>query len=75
MTSYVDSYRVQCKSRNEKPDVNFIKFMNSVEKLVQNQFGVRLLDLPDENYRIMYDDNYSAESVAGFVISENFYYF
>jgi hypothetical protein len=49
--------------------------MNSVEKIVQIKFGLRLLDLPDENYRIMYDDNYSANSVAEYVMTENIYYF
>lgn len=75
MTSYVDSYLSQCKLHNEKPDVKFIKFMNSVEKIVKSKIGVGLLDLPDELYRVMYDDNCSVKNVAEHVMSENIYHF
>jgi len=71
MPLYADFYRTYCKKNHMKPDVNFIRFMNCVEKLVKDVFGINLLDLPDENYRVMYNNNHSVEDVAEYVVLEN----
>lgn len=53
--------------------VNYLPFedwMNTVEDLVYNDIGLYLEDLPDENFRMNYEDNMSPEEMA-LIITEN----
>ena len=72
MTSYTEAYISRCMNNSEKPDVKFVEFMDKVEKLVMDTLYVRLLDLPDECYHDMFDNNFTPNEVF-FIISESFF--
>ncbi len=55
-----------------EPHHKFIRFMNKIEKKIRDEYGVGLLDLPDENYRIMYDEGYTVEEIVNIVINNNY---
>jgi len=53
--------------------INYLPFdewMCTVEHLVYNDIGLYLEDLPDENFRMNYEDNMSPEEMA-LIITEN----
>jgi len=53
--------------------INYLPFdewMRTVEHLVYSDIGLYLEDLPDENFRMNYEDNMSPEEMA-LIITEN----
>jgi hypothetical protein len=70
LSSYTAHYKELCKKRGEVYDKKFSKFMDQVEELVYNETGVGLLDLPDQPYRVMYDDGYTVLAVKEVLIDE-----
>jgi fibronectin type 3 domain-containing protein len=43
--------------------------MDQVEKIVSDEISISLIDLPDENYYDMYENDYSPQQVATIVIN------
>lgn len=55
---------------NTKDDEAFSKWMDLVEKQVFKKLQLMLRDLPDENYRISFEDKISAHEMATIVIND-----
>jgi hypothetical protein len=55
-------------------EFSFEKWMSLVESLVYNEIKMKLIDLPDEDFRINYDDGLSPNGMATIVIN-NYYTF
>ena len=49
----------------------FFSWRSKVEKIVYNNLKVFLDDLPDENYRINFENGVSAQTMAEIVLSNN----
>jgi hypothetical protein len=50
---------------------NFFSWRSRVEKIVYDNLKVFLDDLPDENYRINFENGVSAQTMAEIVLSNN----
>jgi len=53
---------------NENKLISYFEWMNTVETIVFNHTGLYLDDLPDETYRINFDDGMSCVDMAKIVI-------
>jgi hypothetical protein len=54
-------------------DYHFVEWIDEVEDIVFDVLNFELLDLPDENYMLMYEEHYKPSEVANIIIS-NFPY-
>lgn len=63
---YSEYYRKN--SRNV--DLEFVKWIDKVEAMVNLQTGFNLLDLPDLPYMIRFEEEFSPEDMADEVFSE-----
>ena len=61
------SSRIVVKTNSDK---KFVKWMNRVEKNVYDKIQVALADLPDENYRILFEDKLSSNEMATIVTKD-----
>ena len=52
---------------NENKNISYFEWINTVETIVFNHTGLYLDDLPDETYRINFDDGMSAQDMAKIV--------
>jgi hypothetical protein len=50
---------------------NFFSWRSRVEKIVYDNLKVFLDDLPDENYRINFENGVSVQTMAEIVLSNN----
>jgi hypothetical protein len=50
---------------------NFFSWRSRVEKIVYDNLKIFLDDLPDENYRINFENGVSAQTMAEIVLSNN----
>lgn len=57
------SYSKYFLINNNEPDYNFISWIDNVEKLVFESYGVNLLDLPDKDYMYYYENNYQPDDM------------
>jgi len=71
MNSYSNWYKQKCKQHHETIDVKFVNWVNNVETIVFNVMFVTLLDLPDEMYRINFENGVSPKNMAQIVINNN----
>lgn len=67
---YSNYYKMKCISSNVEFDKNFAIWMNLIEKNVYNTINVLLIDLPDEDYMIMYENGYDYNKVSDIIITE-----
>jgi hypothetical protein len=69
---YTDNYRESCRRDGRSPDKNFISWMDKIESIVHKELNLYLLDLPDENYAIMFKEKeeYPPSSVAEMIINQ-----
>ena len=69
---YTDNYRKSCCRDGRSPDKDFISWMDKIESIVHKELNLYLLDLPDENYAIMFKEKeaYSPSSVAEMIIRQ-----
>lgn len=61
------SSRITIKTKSDK---KFVKWMNKVEKGVYDQIKVALTDLPDEDYRMLFEDNLSSNEMVTIVTKD-----
>ena len=66
-----DKYDDKTLSPSQKEDLDqFCEWIDEVENIVEEETGYDLSSLPDQTYREFFDDNVSAETVAGIVIED-----
>jgi hypothetical protein len=58
---------------NEDPNVLYCEWMSTVSSIVFSQINIDLDDLPDENYRINFDEEMSPEDMASIVLGRYYY--
>mgnify|MGYP005997351557 CR=1 FL=1 len=63
------SLRIITKTRNDK---KFNAWMNEVEKEVYSKINIALIDLPDENYRMLFDDKINPIEMA-LIVTKDYY--
>lgn len=71
MASYSEHYRRQCARKHEIPDEGFCRFMDGVETVVRETIGLNLLDLPNKQFMIMYENGYTIDEVVAEIINGN----
>lgn len=70
MPKYCEYYKSRCVKTNNEFDKNFYDFLNEIERRVKKELHIDLIDLPDDEYRLMFDDGYDSTYVAQKVIKE-----
>jgi hypothetical protein len=53
-----------------RSEIRFMNWMDRVEKIVLKRIGKNLLDLPDEDYRMKYDNKTSPTKMAKYIIDD-----
>ena len=72
MTFYYEWYLEQTRNLNScKENKGFVEWIKKVEDKVILVYGIRLLDLPDENYMLMYEKGVSVERMADKIFENN----
>lgn len=71
--NYTDWYIVSCQKSGEPIDTKFVQWINRVEKDVKKVLGCHLLDIPDEDYRMFFENGGSPRDMADYVIQNNRY--
>jgi len=63
-------YSQYANDANDANDANtlFMDWMNKVYEIVYNKLEISLDDLPDENYRISFENNMTPPNMANIVI-------
>ena len=69
--SYSKWYIAKCNLNGEKVNKKFVNWINSVEAQVYEVLCCDLLDLPDEQYFISFENNISSKEFANYIINEN----
>lgn len=62
----IDPYHEYTDYR-ENRNISYFEWLNTVETVVFNRIGLYLDDLPDETYRINFDDGMSVQEMAKIV--------
>ncbi len=59
---------------NSQTDINykFANWINKVEKQIMSKLNLTLLDLPDEDYMIFFEEKKSPETVVNIIFKSNF---
>jgi hypothetical protein len=71
MSFYYDWYISKCKKNNEKINENFIEWIKRVEDKVILIYGIKLLDLPDEDYMMYFKKGINSERMADKIFQNN----
>jgi hypothetical protein len=61
-------------SKNNEPNNNFVVWITRVENTVLRKYGFTLLDIPDEDYMLYFENNYSPNDMVK-IIHENFFFY
>ena len=67
---YSEHYSKYCIANKQKPNKKFIKWMNNIEKIVLQKSQLYLLDLPDQPYMIMFENNENYKIIAKFILDD-----
>jgi len=67
---YTEHYVKHCQKKNINIDKNFIMWVNVIETIVKYKLGMDLLDLPDEDYMLNYENNIDARDMAKMILSQ-----
>lgn len=51
-------------------DNKFMKWIDQIERIVHAEINLKLLDLPDNDYMMMFHDRYTPDEVAGIIIND-----
>ena len=70
MRTALNSYHKQCIKHNIEPNINFEKWINNVEIIVYQKLKLNLLDIPDEDYMINFEENISYNQMAKYIINQ-----
>jgi hypothetical protein len=60
---YSQHYIEYCNRNNTIVNNNFVSWVDRIEELVQKKYTFGLLDIPDEDYMIFYEDGFSPDEV------------
>jgi hypothetical protein len=60
-------------NKNNPIDISFIEWIDKVETLVYNYTGYYLLELSDEPYMIMFEQNLTPTETSQYCISNTFF--
>lgn len=66
-TNYVEWYL----SKVSEPDVKFVNWIVKVEKKIGTILELTLLDLPDEDYMMYFEDKYSPDEMCQIILESN----
>ena len=55
---------------NNKEDNRFETWMNEINKILVEKINLRIVDLPDEDFRVKFDDNVTSNMMAKIMIDE-----
>jgi len=68
--SYAKYYVKSCYSKNIPINKKFIGWIAMVESIVQSKLGMNLLDIPDEDYMLNYENNIIPIKMANIILSQ-----
>ena len=57
--------------KNTEPNYGFVNWINKVENKVLNRFGFNLLDLPDEDYMLYFEEKLSPDEIVQIIKESN----
>lgn len=66
-TNYVKWYL----NSNSEPDIAFVKWISKIEKKIILDYNLTLLDLPDEDYMMYFEQKYSFKDVIKIIKESN----
>ena len=72
---YSSYYMISCTKNKQTINYGFISWMNKIEDYFTQNYGLELLDLPDEAYMENYENGYSPEDMITIVIESNEFIF
>jgi hypothetical protein len=68
--SYAKYYVKSCHSKNIQIDKKFVGWIAIVESIVQSNLGMDLLNIPDEDYMLNYENNLTPQEMSHIVLSQ-----
>ena len=68
--SYAKYYVKSCHSKNIPIDKKFIRWITIIESIVQSKLGMDLLDIPDEDYMLNYENHLIPKKMANIILSQ-----
>ena len=69
--SYTDNYVKKCKDGNLEINEQFIEWVNQIECVIFDKYGAELMDLPDEDYIIEFENGTSVEFMVQLIENDN----
>ncbi len=64
---YSDYYKEACK-RNDNPlNDDFVQWIDRIEGIIYAKYKLHLLDIPDEDYMMFFDDGDTPETVVEWI--------
>ncbi len=72
MYNYSEYYK-----KNTSPEIinlNFIKWIDQVEKMIYKKLKLNLLDIPDQLYMYHFENGYTPKDMFDLIIEETLYY-
>jgi hypothetical protein len=71
LNKYSEWYIHTCNINNKKINEKFVEWINNVEEKVEIIYGLRLLDLVDENYMYNFEKGISSDKMTDIVLENN----
>ena len=67
---YSSYYMINCVKNKQPVDYAFINWINQIENYIVKNYGLKLLDLPDEAYMENYENGYSPQDMIALMQNE-----
>lgn len=58
-------------SRTTEPNQKFISWISIIEKTIQKKLSMDLIDLPDEDYMLYFESNYTPDDIIKIIFESN----
>ena len=68
--SYAKYYVKSCHSKNIPINKKFVRWITMVESIVQSKLEMGLLDIPDEDYMLNYENHLIPIKMANIILSQ-----
>jgi hypothetical protein len=68
--SYAKYYIKSCHSKNMPLNKKFVGWITMVESIVQSNLGMDLLNIPDEDYMLNYENNLTPQEMSHIILSQ-----